>query len=393
MPSCGRKLLLTGLGQCNITHEGDIRHFHDHYGDNGAFLRPALLNFTNLDLIAFFEERGIPMEIEESGKVFPRSRKASDILDRLLSECSADDVDVRCGERVKTVTVEKDSFSVVSDQSTYPATFLVIATGGASYPLTGSTGDGYRLAESLGHTVASPAPALAPLYPENYPFSRLAGISFKDAVLTLLRQGKLLREMHGDLLFTHRGLSGPGILHMSRYVQCGDELRVAFLPAMHEGDLARILTEAAATRGQRQVKSFLTSYNLPARFVVCMLAVADIPETRTLAQLTKKERERLVTGITAYPFRVEHVGGYEEAMITRGGIVLREVSPKTMESRLKSHLYFIGEVLDVDGDTGGYNLQAAFSTASLAARDITAKMENPENARQETITRRIRESR
>jgi hypothetical protein len=374
MPSCGKKLLLTGLGQCNITNDSNIRSFSERYGQNGAFLRPALLNFTNLDLIAFFEEHGVPMITGESGKVFPRSRRASDILDLLLSECRTTGVEIRCNEGVQQVTVQNDqSFAVTSIRASYRATDLVIATGGASYPSTGSTGDGYRLAESLGHTIATPAPALAPLYPENYPFFHLAGISFQGTILTLYRQGKKMVQLCGDLLFTHTGLSGPGILHLSRYTEAGDELRVGFLPERSAKDITREFVVAASSDGQRPVQSYLTGYDIPARFVESILRQAGIPETRTLAHLTKPERDRLVLLLTAYPFRMARVGGYEEAMVTRGGVSLREVDPKTMESRIRHHLYIIGEVLNVDGDTGGYNLQAAFSTAESAARAILAK--------------------
>jgi predicted Rossmann fold flavoprotein len=314
------------------------------------------------------------MITEESGKVFPRSRSASDILDLLLSECRDTGVEIRCGEGVSRVTVDDDqSFSVLSARSSYRATDLVIATGGASYPSTGSTGDGYRLAESLGHTITTPSPALAPIYPDTYPFSHLSGISFPGTTLTLYRQGRKVMQLSGDLLLTHTGLSGPGILHMSRYAEPGDTLQVSFLADRSATDLTREFVAGASSEGQRLVRSFLPEYKLPARFIESILTQAGIPGTRTLAHLTKTERNRLVLLLSAYRFRVTRVGGYDEAMVTRGGICVQEVDPKTMQSRLRKRLYAIGEVLDIDGDTGGYNLQAAFSTAESAAKAILAK--------------------
>lgn len=376
MPSCGRKLLLTGLGQCNLTHDGDIGSFPARYGGNGTFLRPALRSFTNTDLIAFCEEQGLLLTIEESGKVFPASRKASDVLALLLAACQDRDVEIHCSEAVRAVGTDGKLFVVRTDHTTWRPAFLVIATGGASYPGTGSTGDGYAMAQSFAHTIVPPAPALAPVYLEDSPFSGLAGISFDGISLSLSRCGKKIRDATGDLLFTHNGLSGPGVLHLSRSIEAGDVLKVAFLPGTDTAGLIRGRAAAAAVQGNRQVKSVLTGFRLPVRFVDRILALAGIPGNRSMAHLAKRERDVLATLLTEFPCTVSRVGGFDEAMVTRGGVSLREINPKTMESRLVRHLYCIGEVLDVDGDTGGYNLQAAFSTAACAARDIALKIQS-----------------
>jgi predicted Rossmann fold flavoprotein len=373
MPSCGRKLLLTGLGQCNLTHDGEIRTFFEKYGDNGSFLRPALLNFSNQDLIRFCEENGLPLETTESGKIFPRSRNASDVLALLLRECRVRGVEICCQEPVREVDHTGHRFVVRTHRTTHHASHLVIATGGASYPATGSTGDGYAMARSLGHTVVSPAPALTPVYGKEYPFAHLAGISFSHLSLSLFRKGIRIRESTGDLLLTHTGLSGPGVLHLSRYITDGDELRISFLPGFDTPGLSRSLQEASSVQGTRPVKGILTGYGLPARFVSGILTQAGIPETLTGAHLSRKDRDRLAAMVCAFPFRVGRIGGFEEAMVTRGGVSLREIDPKTMESRVVRGLYCVGEVLDIDGDTGGYNLQAAFSTAASAARDLVSK--------------------
>ncbi|HZD44237.1 MAG TPA: aminoacetone oxidase family FAD-binding enzyme, partial [Methanomicrobiales archaeon] len=229
-PSCGRKLLITGSGQCNLTHDGDIGEFPAHYGDHGAFLRSALMAFTNRDLIAFFEERGLPMDVEgESGKVFPATRRASDILALLLLACNERGVTIRFSEPVEHVSVKEGVFTIKTPVAVYTAKCLVIAAGGSSYPAMGSTGDGYALARELGLSVTPTAPALVPVYVKEYPFADLAGISFPDIPISLFRGGKKVQQKSGDLLFTHSGLSGPGILDLSRYIAAGDVLKVAFL--------------------------------------------------------------------------------------------------------------------------------------------------------------------
>jgi predicted Rossmann fold flavoprotein len=371
--SCGRKLLISGSGQCNITHDGEITGFLAHYGDHGTFLRPALMNFTNEDLIAFFQDEGVPMVRESGGKVFPQTRKASDVLDILVAGCMERGVDIRCNEPVRCVARDGSRFTVSSATSTYSADDLVVATGGSSYPVTGSTGDGYALAQGLGHTVTEIAPALAAVYTADYPFSDLAGISFESPSISLFRDGKKLRQQSGDLLLTHSGLSGPGILDLSRYITAGDILKVGFVKGVDRETVGKMLTAAIAAKGARQVKTALLDFPLPERFIKRLLELIGVPSDLTCAHLSKKARGALIALLTEFPFIVKRVGGFDEAMVTRGGVSLDEINPRTMESRLVPHFYCIGEVLDIDGDTGGYNLQAAFSTAALAAQRIARR--------------------
>ncbi len=370
-PACGRKLLITGSGQCNLTHGGDIREFLARYGDHGAFLRPTLFGFTNRDLIAFFESRGLDLETDANDKVFPATRRAADVLDLLLRECAEQNVAIRCGEPVLAVERRDEGFLVATDANSYAAPNVVIATGGASYPATGSTGDGYRLAAALGHTVTPVRPALAPVVVEDYPFPHLAGISFEGVTVSLFRDGRKIREITGDLLFTHAGLSGPAVLHLSRHVAAGDVLKVSFLPGMTREALEKDLLAKFAAHGTRQVKTILAGYPIPERFVLALLETAGIPADLAAAHLTKAARAALLDRLTAFPFEVKAVAGFREAMVTAGGVALDEVNKKTVASKQVPGLYFIGEVLDIDGDTGGYNLQAAFSTAFAAARAIT----------------------
>ena len=373
----GRKLLLSGLGQCNITHDEDIGSFLSHYGDNGRFLKPALMNFQNLDLISFFTERGLPLMTEPGGKVFPRSRKSSEILDILVKDCAAARVEIRCGNPVLEVSVWDDGFSIRTDQGTYRGDQLVIATGGLTYPATGSTGDGYVFARTLGHSVTEVSPALAAVTIQDYRFSDLAGISFPDVIISLYCAGQKVRRHTGDLLLTHSGLSGPGILDLSRFIRPGDTLKVSFLPSVDHQKVRETLLSRISASGKARVRTVLTGFDLPERFVNKLLTLAGIGSELTGAHLSRKDRSALIELLTGCPFVVGRLGGVHEAMVTRGGVSLAEIDPKTMESRLVPRLFFVGEVLDIDGDTGGYNLQAAFSTAALAARTIAGHSSGP----------------
>ena len=370
--TCGKKLLVTGAGQCNLTRSGDIREFFSHYGDHGTFLRPALLGFTNNDLIKFFESRGLAMVTDANGKVFPATRKASDVLDLLLAECKERGVEVRCSEVVLRIEKVEEGFWVTTETARYSAPHVIIATGGASYPATGSSGDGYRLAAGLGQPVIAIRPALAAVYVEDYLFPHLAGISFGGVPVSLFRDNKKVSQFTGDLLFTHAGLSGPVILHLSRYIAAGDVLKVSFIPGMDCETLQKELIEKITAHGTRQVRTILSDYRLPDRFVKELLKQGGIPADLTCSHISKKARNTLIAHLTEFPFRVKAVGGFDEAMVTAGGVPLTDVNPKTMASKRVPGLSFIGEVLDIDGDTGGYNLQAAFSTAFAAARAITA---------------------
>ena len=373
----GRKLLISGSGRCNITHDGDIRAFLDHYAGAGRFLRPALLGFTNLDLVAFFEDRGLAMTTLEGGKVFPATQRSRDVLAVLLAECEARKVEISSGKTVTSIEKSEEGFIVACGDEIHRSRFLVIATGGRSYPATGSSGDGYSFAEALGHTIVEVGPALAPVRIRDYPFADLAGISLPGARVSIFR-GKKVKEGAGDVLFTHDGLSGPGILDLSRYIRAGDMLRVSFSGERRREEMDDWLIERSQKDGPRNLRSVLAEMEIPARLVSRVLEVLLIPQDLKCASMTRGMRTDLADRLAGFPFVVEEVGGFDSAMATRGGVSLPEVDPKTMESRLVSGLYFAGEVLDVDGDSGGYNLQAAFSTGALAGRSIRRRLADAE---------------
>ena len=367
----GSKLLISGSGQCNITHAGEIRDFLSHYGDHGKFLKPALFSFTNRDLTAFFSERGLAMMTEENGKIFPETRQSADVLNVLTEECRRNHVDLRCGYPVTGISRISGKFVITTPSASYRSAALVIATGGASYPKTGSTGDGYRFAESLGQPVTEIAPGLTPLLIRPFPFASLAGISFDNAPFSVWREGKKVSDHRGDVLFTHLGLSGPGILDASRGIRPGDVVRLSFVGTMKREEFAADLARRAQENRNWQVGTILAAYPIPERLNRKLLGLSEIPDDLRCDHFSAAQRSRLIANCTEFPMTVEAPGGFSVAMVTRGGVALDGVNPKTMESKVVPGLYFAGEVLDVDGDTGGYNIQAAFSTGFLAAMSIT----------------------
>ena len=373
MPEPGRKLLLTGSGQANLTHEGDLDAFLGRYGGHGRFLRHALRAFSNEALASWFADRGLPLEARADGKVFPASRKAEDVLAALRAACLERGTRIVCGALVHAVERDGGGFLVRTDGDVYSAGAVVLASGGASYPQTGSVGDGYRIARALGHTIVEPRPALAPVRPTEYAFAELAGVSVPEAGLRVVRDGRQVASGRGDLLFTHTGLSGPGVLDLSRDVRPGDRLLVSFVPGIASGALDERLVRLCGERGAARLRTALAPLGLPDRLLRRLLAEAGLPEELTGARLDRDRRRRLAAVLAGLPFTIDRVGGFSEAMATAGGIALDEVAPKTMESALVPGLFFAGEVLDIDGDSGGYNLQAAFSTAALAAATLGSR--------------------
>jgi len=377
-PEPGEKLCISGTGQCNITHSGSIRDFFSRYGANGKFLRPSLMAYTNEDLMRFFEERGIAMEVTDGGKVFPANRSAAAVLKVLVDECRRCGVELKCGEPVTEIRKTASGFVLHANGHEYPAKTLVIATGGMSYPKTGSTGDGYRFAAAFGHTITEPGPALTPLVIDMYPFSSLAGISFPGLSFSIWRDSRKVMERSGDVLLTHTGLSGPGILDCSRDIRAGDVIRLAFAGPVQRETMEKTLIDLVQRNPTRQVKTLVSQTGIPDRLADSLVCLADIPPDCTGAHLNAASRKKLSDLLTGCPLTVKALGNFSVAMVTRGGVALKEADPKTMESRIVQGLFFAGEVLDIDGDTGGYNLQAAFSTGYCAARGCVERLKEKE---------------
>jgi predicted Rossmann fold flavoprotein len=376
-PKPGRKLLASGSGQCNITHGGDIADFPGKYGRAaaGRFLKKALYAFANAELEEWFIERGLVFETEEGGKVFPASRRAAEVLDVLLAECRESGVDIRAQSRVKSVRTIESGFEVGMEGSEGPrlrSRLLALATGGMSYPLTGSTGDGYRIAAALGHRIVDPRPALSPVIVEDFALGELAGVGFEDIPFVVRRSGAKPISARGDILVTREGFSGPGILDASRLMSPGDGLEPDFSGMGF--DLFREELARRSTASPRSlVKNVLADAGLPKRMAGLFCSLASVDRSTICAALRREGREALLRMATAYPARIRALGGFDKAMVTAGGVSLDEVDPATMESRIEPGLFFAGEILDYDGDTGGYNLQAAFSTAAAAALGMASK--------------------
>ena len=369
----GRKLLLSGSGQCNITHAGSMGDYALHFGDasHAAFLKPALRALSNTDLLTFFEKRGMTFETTDAGKVFPTTRSADDVLDVLLDACDAAGVEILYEERVESVKKDGERFVVSTAYGKYLARCLVVAAGGSSYPKTGSSGDGVRLSEMLGHSIVEPKEALTPVYAENFRLADLSGLSFENVTLTIWRDGKKIGANTNDLLITRFGFSGPCVLDASRAMQAGDVLKISFTQLSAEA-VDALLVERCRKEGGRLVSNLLYGLGVPDRLVKSLIEEAEIAEDTKGSQLSAVSRKALVRLITSYEIKIAHLGDFSISMATAGGVSLAEVNKKTCESKLHPGLFFAGEVLDIDGDTGGYNLQAAFSTAYLAAQRIKA---------------------
>lgn len=365
----GRKLLIAGSGRCNITHSGHIGDFFSHYGDHGNFVKKALKGFTNTDLTAFFSQRGLNTVIDKSGKVFPESDRAEDVLSCLLAECKVIGVEISRDSAVVSVTKTDDLFMVCTAKDTLYSKVLVVATGGSSYPTTGSSGDGFLIAKSLGHTVITPKPALTPVFVKDYKMGELAGVSLQSVAVSLFRNGKKLLERRGDIGFTHKGISGPGVIDFSRYFEIGDVLHLNLINC-NEDKFRQLYIDTAVSRGSITIQTFLRSYDIPKSLMRLVLEEVGVDPGDCLSNIRVQMRNKLIALLCAYPFEIERVGGFKMAMTTAGGVCLEEVSPKTMESKIVPNLYFAGEVLDVDGDTGGYNIQAAFSTGYAVGKAI-----------------------
>ncbi|MCK5780489.1 MAG: NAD(P)/FAD-dependent oxidoreductase [Psychrilyobacter sp.] len=364
----GKKILIAGSGQCNITNTGDTKEFLTKYGDHGKFLRTSLYKFSPKDLQDFFKKEGLELVAREDGKIFPITKKSTDVVNLLYSLCKKYNVDIFENCEVLEVS-HKENFGIITKLGEFSSKNLLISTGGITYPATGSEGEGYKFAKSLGHKIIEVKPCLTPVFIRDYPFVELAGISFKKISISVYNEDKRMKESFGDILFTHKNLSGPGILDNSRYMKKGYFLAFNFIgipfPTYKEHFISY-----SNNNGKNLVKTFLGTYKLPERFIKNMMFEAQIPECMKISSLNKKERDDLGRYLTEYRYEITKLGGIDIGMATSGGIDTKEINPKTMESKLVKGLYFAGEVIDIDGDTGGYNIQAAISTGILASKNI-----------------------
>ncbi len=368
--TAGKKLLLSGQGQCNLTHTGRIEDFFCHYPEKERFVKHSLYAFDNNHLMEFFRVAGITFFTDDNGKIFPGSRKAQEIREHLVNNCRIAGVKAEYNAFASKIEhAGDDTYKISSQKKYFISRNLIVATGGRSYPATGSTGDGYNFARLLGHNTIAPKPALSSFVIYKYPFQNCAGISFKNITVKLIPKKNRAVTMRGDLLLTHKGISGPVILHLSRYASDGDELRINFTQEQNKEKSKADFLNVCSVERSLHVRTLFKRF-LPERITDRLMAEAGVSTGTVLSQLNKKKLLNLFTLLCDYPMRIKSAGNFDEAMVTAGGVDCREIEPRSMESKLHKGLYFIGEVLDVDGESGGYNLQFAFSSAYAAAQNI-----------------------
>ncbi len=383
-PDPGRKLLITGSGQCNLTNtsnestgtgEGsgaiqDLEKFLTHYGsrEQARFLKTAFYAFTNRDTMNFFQRLGVPVTVRDDGKVFPASFNAADILNALIQRCYDLKVEIFYSAPISLVEFHDNVFSVQTGKSEKRSfQKVIIAVGGCTYPATGSSGDGYLLAEKLGHSIVSPKPALSGISVVHHKLSELSGISFENLDMTLWRAGKKIFSASGDMLITHTGFSGPVVVNNSRAIQSGDEVVFDF---SHQGEkFLKLLQEQSQLSGNSHITTLIQKCGIPKRVSSKILEINQIDGIKKCAEITKKDLRTINEACTAWKHTVSSSGKLNNAMVTAGGVSIKEIHPGTMQSRITPGLFFAGEVLDIDGETGGYNLQAAFSTGMLAGKN------------------------
>lgn len=381
------KLKLSGKGRCNITNEAGLTEFISHFGKNGRFLKFAFSEFYNRELLVYFEKLGVHFKLERGGRYFPQSDSAMEIANALLNRVEALGISLQTNAEVCAIAkTAADTFLVSAENINRSANkrqkFLaqsakvLIATGGKSYPKTGSSGGGYHLASELGHTITPLSPSLVPLETAGDTARKLQGLSLRNIRASVWLNNKKTDEQFGEMVFTDFGLSGPVILTLSKsIVQRLQEkqsvlLSIDLKPALEHKQLdARILREIK-DHGKQRFKSLLKSL-LPKKLIPVFLEILDIPEDKSLSELSAAERKKLRLLLKDFSFQISGFRSYDQAIVTSGGVSIKEINPQTMESRLVKGLYFAGEILDLNADTGGFNLQGAFSTGWVAGRAMS----------------------
>lgn len=370
----GRKLLLSGAGQCNFTHGGDIKDYESRYGTNHKFIKEILKSFDNKSLVDYLTEKGLESHEREDGKVFPKSMKASDLLSLLLDEIRRNKGQIRTNCQATSVSkLESGDFEVQSGGDVYRCKNLVIATGGKSYPSTGSTGDGYSFAESFGHQIEDVRPSLAPVKISGYEFSFMSGVAIRDAKFELYRNKNKVKDYFGDVLFTHKGLSGPAIINNSRDFRKGDVIRMSLVCNIGREEFSKLLTHEIQKKGKVNFKNILRGFDIPKRLLDYISEHYIKFGEKNSSEISKVERQETVRLLSAWDFEISEVGGYHLAMCTAGGVSLSQISKKKLQSKLVENLYFAGEVIDIDGDTGGYNIQSCVSMAKRISTVLKEK--------------------
>ena len=385
---CGRKLLITGSGRCNITNSAPFDQFLASFPENKKFLIPAFRQFFVTELIDFFDRYQLSLTREESGKYFPVTQNAASVLNVLLAFCRDHQVEFCCNEPVSELVDTESKLKIQTKNGFISADAVILATGGLSYPKTGSSGDGHRLAAALAHSIIPTRPALVPLSVSRPDCAPLSGVCLNDILLSLRdnnlpRAASLIAKQRGSLLFTHFGVSGPPVLMLSRWLppdydlpENADsfDLVVDLCPDDDLPALDKRLINALASTPKRLLRTMLSQdLGLPLAAAAFIIKFCRIAEEIVCQNVNKEIRRILLSALKSLHLPIAGTRGYKEAMVTAGGVSTREIDPRTMASRLRSGLFFAGELIDVDGYTGGFNLQAAFSTGFLAGKSAAQR--------------------
>lgn len=371
MNACGKKLRITGKGRCNVTNDCSLQEFLQNVPTNPRFLYGALSFFSTEDTKRFFEDAGVPLKVERGRRVFPVSDKAEDIVRALTDLCRAEGVKLRFGRAEALLTENGVVTGVTVDGEAIAADRVIVCTGGLSYPRTGSDGDGYRLAQSVGHTVTPLTPSLVPIVSKSKLCPALLGLSLRNVSLSIVQKqsGKVIYEDFGEMLFTHFGMTGPMILsasaHIPDAVSGNYEARINLKPALDEKTLDERIRSDFSKYANKDFSNALDDL-LPRKLIPVVISLSGIDPRKKVNSITKDERRALVGVIRKLRVSIDGFRPISEAIVTKGGVSVKEIQPKTMESKLCKGLFFAGEVLDLDAYTGGFNLQIAFSTGALA---------------------------
>lgn len=372
----GKKLFITGKGRCNITNASDMDNLFANVMSNRKFLYSAFYTFDNEQVISFFENQGLHTKVERGNRVFPVSDHSSDVIAALSRALRKQNVEVHLRTKAQNLLIEEGTVCgiALSDGKVMDADAVIVATGGISYPSTGATGDGYRMAEDSGHRLVKSTPSLVPFETREDWVTQLQGLSLRNVTVSIYNGKKKLYEDFGEMLFTHFGVSGPLILSASGIIKASQfeqelEMYIDLKPALDAEQLdKRILREFDAAMN-KQFRNVIGSL-MPAKMIPVMIRLCGINPDKKVNEVSREERQHLVNLLKKLPVTITGLRGWNEAIITKGGVSVKDVNPSTMESKKVSHLYFCGEVLDLDALTGGYNLQIAWSTGYLAGISV-----------------------
>ncbi len=381
MENIGKKLLITGKGRCNITNSADMEEFMKNIPENSKFLYSSFNKYTNQDIVSFLKKQGVETKVERGGRIFPVSDKAQDVLEAFKRRLKELKVQIRINFEVAKILTEDGNVTGIEGKNGEKilADKVILATGGKSYPVTGSTGDGYRMAKMLGHTVTELKPSLVPLTTSGNSrilCQQMQGLSLKNVAIKIKNENKIIYEDFGEMLFTHYGVSGPVILSASailiRYKNIDELLKenkiklyIGLKPALDEEKLDNRILRDFEELKNKQFKNSLDKL-LPRKMIEPIITLIGISPEKRINEITKEERRKIVKVLKNFELTISGFRSIEEAIVTKGGISIKEINPKTMESKIINGLYFAGEIIDLDAFTGGFNLQIAWSTGYSA---------------------------